>query len=62
MDLIVTHKKKINGHVLGVNFVDGEAVNPHPAALAYFQENDDYSVAEKKATLDKTDQKTDATA
>lgn len=61
MDITVTHKAKINGPVVGVNFVDGKAVNPHPAALAFFQSNDDFTVSGPKVKLGKADQG-DATA
>lgn len=45
----VTSNKKITGHVLGVSFTDGTGETDSPAALAYFERSDEYTIEKKAA-------------
>lgn len=44
----VTSKERLNGFVLGVEFVNGQGETENPAALAYFATADGYEVADSK--------------
>lgn len=46
MKIIRSKKKKLEGYVLGVEFVDGEGQTETPAALAFFEASDDFEVVD----------------
>lgn len=50
----VTSKERLNGFVLGVEFVNGQAETDNPAALAFFQSSDGYSIADEKPAAKKS--------
>lgn len=46
METIRSKKKGLEGYVLGVEFIDGEAQTDAPAALAFFNASDDFEVVD----------------
>jgi hypothetical protein len=44
----VTSKARLNGYVLGVEFVNGNAETDSPTALSFFRQSDGYTVADEK--------------
>jgi hypothetical protein len=44
----VTSKERLNGFVLGVEFVNGTAETDSPTALSFFRQADGYTVADEK--------------
>lgn len=50
MKTIRSNKKNIDGYILGVEFQNGEAQTDAPAALAFFEANDDFEVVDPKTS------------
>lgn len=49
MAQVTAKNGKLTGYVLGVDFKDGKAETETPAAIAFFEASDDYTVGTPKA-------------
>lgn len=56
----VTAKERINGFVLGVEFVNGQAETESPTALSFFRQADGYKVEDEKPAAKKAGSGSDA--
>jgi hypothetical protein len=45
----VTSKERLNGYILGVQFVNGKAETESPTAIAFFKQSEGYEVHDSKA-------------